>query len=858
MDLRYESYCVADPIVFEPLERLADSAARFPIADRRPPAGWRRTERHVWIGYHPVDIDLPEQGWKIHVSGTPDNAVTVLDTVWEFCVAHSLSFKFLRSIEILRYVNSKNASRASSGKLITIYPQNQQQLDLVLSELAGLLAGTRGPHILSDLRWQDGPLYLRYGAFLSRYCTLPDTDDIVESITGPDGRPVPDVRRPIFQVPPWVDVPARIAEQIAWQAECATGVEFPYLVKSALHFSNGGGVYLATDRVDGRTVVLKEARPFAGLDSNGTDAATRLRAEHAMMERLHDLDIAPRVLGYFTHWEHHYLVLEHIEGTTLHQCIVERHPLIRYRPTEEEVASYTAWATDIAEQVEHAVELLHRRAIAFGDLHTRNVLVRPDNRIALVDFEVCSDVADPRKPGLRAPGFTAPGVRSGVEADRFALACLRLSAYYPLTTLISRDASKARLLAEQTAERFPVPQGFTEQVLHDLTGGTFDPPPSRADFDWLTMRSAIVRSILCSASANRLDRLFPGDIEQFKHGGISFAHGAAGVLYALHRAQVDVDPEHVEWLLRTARTSPLVRSGFYNGLHGVAHTLAVLGRPEEAVELINRASDTAHGVQSLSLFSGHAGMGLNLLHFARETGEARYLGMALATAHRLEDGADRPLPPGLMHGWSGIALFYTDLYAETGDSRFLDDAHRCIERDLTHCTTTADGTLQVVDGSRIVAYLAAGSGGIGLAIHRFLQHRSDPRLHEALEGIRRACSIELVLQPGLFRGRAGFIALLSQTGSGTDDPALQQHVRQLALYTVPHEGGVAFPGEYLLRVSMDLATGSAGVLLAVGAALEKTAFLPFLEMAKTKSGSTHMRGGEGDGLRTELAGSAHR
>jgi hypothetical protein len=44
-----------------------------------------------------------------------------------------------------------------------------------------------------------------------------------------------------------------------------------------------------------------------------------------------------------------------------------------------------------------------------------------------------------------------------------------------------------------------------------------------------------------------------------------------------------------------------------------------------------------------------------------------------------------------------------------------------------------------------------------------------------------------------------------------------------------YRGHLAFPGNQLLRLSMDLATGTAGVLLALGAALhDEPVHLPFL------------------------------
>ena len=40
---------------------------------------------------------------------------------------------------------------------------------------------------------------------------------------------------------------------------------------------------------------------------------------------------------------------------------------------------------------------------------------------------------------------------------------------------------------------------------------------------------------------------------------------------------------------------------------------------------------------------------------------------------------------------------------------------------------------------------------------------------------------------------------------------------RLAWHALPYRDGIAFPGEQLLRLSMDLGTGTAGVLAAVAA-----------------------------------------
>jgi hypothetical protein len=75
-----------------------------------------------------------------------------------------IAFKFLRNEPVMVMFNSKSAHRGSSGKLVTIYPADEAQLELVLKELDGILDGVEGPYILSDLRYADGPLFVRYGA----------------------------------------------------------------------------------------------------------------------------------------------------------------------------------------------------------------------------------------------------------------------------------------------------------------------------------------------------------------------------------------------------------------------------------------------------------------------------------------------------------------------------------------------------------------------------------------------------------------------------------------------------------------------------------------------------------------------
>jgi serine/threonine protein kinase len=217
---------------------------------------------------------------------------------------------------------------------------------------------------------------------------------------------------------------------------------------------------------------------------------------------------------------------------------VRRHPLITRDPSPSDFENYTKWALDILDQVEQALETIHQQGIVYGDLHWYNVIVKPNGKIVLVDFELARYLPDASGPGLAAPGFVSSKARSGRSVDLYAVACLRLAMFLPLTVLLDKDPTKAAALVRGVEERFPVPKYFGQQILSVLGNDATDAASAISEFesdssDWDRVFASLVDGILVSGTPDRVDRLFPGDIEQFRDGGFTFAHGAACVLYAL-------------------------------------------------------------------------------------------------------------------------------------------------------------------------------------------------------------------------------------------------------------------------------------------------------------------------------------
>ncbi len=838
MDKEYAAYCVAGSPFYETMYSEQTAGVSFPIAERPLPEGWQRYEQDDWFVIDPNRSGMPVQGWKIHASTTLDNAERILDTVWDYCVPRGIVFKFLRSPSALLARVSKNAPRGYSGKFVAIYPIDDTECETILRELGELLDGEPSPYILSDLRWRNGPLYVRYGAFALRYA-VNDRGELVPAIADAEGNLVPDRRDPVFHLPPWVTLPDFLAPHLAAR-NTITVADLPYTIEQVMHFSNGGGIYVGKDTRTGEKIVLKEARPHAGLDAHGHDAVKRLEHEYDILRRLNGIPGIPEVYDLFWVGEHRFMAMKYIDGQVLGNAISRRYPLIDPITDPDKIASYTDWALDVHRQIEDTLTAVHERGVVYGDLHLLNVVVLPDGTITLLDFEVATPVEETTRPGLTHQGFAAPLSMTGVDVDLYALACLRLAMFLPMSELVWLHRPKAVHYAEIIAEHFPVPPEFLKRAIEIIVPPKYRSEPSpRIEPDrslWPRLREDLVNSIMTSATPERDDRLFPGDIEQFTEGGgIGLAYGAAGVLYAISTTGGGRYPEMEQWLLRRA-TNPVehTRPGLYDGLHGAAFALDHLGYRQEALDTLDICLRENWESLGSDLHSGLAGIGLNLLHFADLTGEP-VLRIAAHRAAELiagrldkEDPADDEVKisgngqpyAGLMQGCAGQALLLLRAYDDTGDRGFLDGAAIALRQDLRRCIVHPYGNLEVNEGWRTMPYLAAGSAGVGLALDEYLARRNDEQFAEAVSGIEWACRSTMYIQPALFAGRAGILLYLAgRSPSPTTDPCVIKQVRELAWHAVPYENGMAFPGTGLLRLSMDLATGSAGVLLALGAVL---------------------------------------
>lgn len=813
---------------------LPDGQGVFPTPAGVSWEGWARSEDDHWFRFLPPAVTLPDQGWKIHLSATPATAATVLEIASRYCNAARLAFKHLRTSDHLFASLAKDADRSGAGKFVTIYPQDTQALESTLRELDPLVRDLTAAYVLSDLRWESGPLYVRYGAFTARFIDHHGTRvPAVENLTS--GELVPDIREPSFVIPPWVSLPSFLEEQLAALQTSSAVTPLPTIV-GALHHSNAGGVYSCV--VEGTAAVLKEARPHVGFTPDGRDAVTRLAHESIVLASLPSDFPAPKVLLTVQTHGHLFVALNEISGITLEREVVARNPIGSPNTTEGELAAYREWALAISGRLRDVVRELHANDIAHGDLHPGNVIVDSSGSVSLIDFEMSTPTSD-LAVRFGVPGFVAPGRVTAMENDAYALAAIELYLFLPLVSLVGLSETKADELARAATSIFELPATWSDGVTTGFSAGAKPLASSSAAASRVGFPSRVrvdeqpddvydqLLSTLLADRESRSDRLWPGDPRQFDQPSWSLEHGALGVAVALDAAGHPPDPLVKTWvetrLLEGARHAPL---GLMNGLSGALRATRALGWDIIADEILHHVIAFDPSKTSSDLQSGLAGLGLALLPEVKRS-EAAGAALEQITTELERRLLSTPGPTkvgprrgGLFGGMSGVALFALEMHDRTGDDRFRKLARSAIEWDIGSLVESSDGTLLVNEGWRGLPYIGHGSAGIGLAIARYLLVDVDATLESILSRIVRASRVRFVAQAGWLQGRAGLISFLTELRnlgyrSDENDEAVAAHVDLLQLHLLHSPAGVRVVGDGLLRASCDFATGAAGVIEAL-------------------------------------------
>ncbi|WP_146166720.1 tetratricopeptide repeat protein [Streptosporangium nondiastaticum] len=416
-------------------------------------SAWTLRDSETWCMVTPVGYRPRRQGWKLHLSATVGSAHQVLRGAAGVLVAHGCAFKFAVSPRVTADLTSVRAPREHSGKFLTAYPADDDQLRTLAEELHRATLGLPGPAILSDRRYRpDSLVHYRFGCF-SPPRELDDEGFYRGRLQAPDGTLTADERNAWFSPPAWARPPFDPPVRTRGRRDRGGPVLIAgrYLVREAVRHSNRGGVYRARDEHTGEDVLLKEARAHVGAQPGGTDARDWLRYEAGVLTRLAPQGIAPAPREVFEAGGHVFLAEDLIDGENLHRWSAEeasRNGGLLPVPA--------AWR--LARELTRLVGDVHAAGFVLRDLKPTNVVMRPDGTPVLVDLE-CAVRTGTTVHVAGTQGFTAPehlsgagtGPAPGPEADCFSLGATLLHATAGINPLLAPDAPPARSAGDRLA-----------------------------------------------------------------------------------------------------------------------------------------------------------------------------------------------------------------------------------------------------------------------------------------------------------------------------------------------------------------------------------------------------------------------
>jgi class IV lanthipeptide synthase len=660
---------------------VADACRDAAASDWRPEPGLDSSK--MWIRVHNRTSVQRAQGWKLHVSASIWSAPEVLRRALPVLLADDASFKVTATPRALAQLNLGEAGMSQIAKFITIYPDDDAHAVRLARGLHDATRGLNGPRILSDRQLTPGSLvHYRYGGFIGRYVQLP-AGEVLPAISTPGGELVPDRRLTHYAPPDWAVDPF-VAAGVADTSPSSLPSPGPrYRVVKLVHRSPRGEVYLGIDLVAARRCVLKRAHAYASQDEHGRDARDRLRYEAQVLQRLAGSPAVPAVYALIENeadgdtW----LAMEDVDGIGF-----DRHLTLAYatgRPIADSVV--IDWGRHLAA----VIGAMHAEGLVYRDLKPSNLILAPDGRLRLIDFEMTHDLSSPEPAfGLGTPGYMSPQQRRhahpALADDVFALGAIL---YFALTgadpsgtpawsTLLDRpvrllnpaaSASLAevitRCLAPTTAQRYATMRDVDRALAaaqptpirtpqYEITA---DPEPAaRADAEALARRLA---DTLCATSQASPDGRGLQWVNNHR-AGLPIAYrtidvGAAGIVLSLCELVRRLHDEHhrsvleraADWLVCARPPEGPLNAGLYVGEGGVGMALLRAGQTLQRPDLVDAAANTGRTLSALpytspDLYNGAAGRLLFHLMLWDATGESEHLAAAASAGEWLIDSAE--------------------------------------------------------------------------------------------------------------------------------------------------------------------------------------------------------------------------
>ncbi|MRM98310.1 lanthionine synthetase LanC family protein [Lactobacillus taiwanensis] len=415
-----------------------------------------RDKNHVFLQFNFSEYELPDQGFKIHISVNLVNYQKILNIIFAFCRSNRITFKYISNYSILEKNIAGKSQDIFSGKFITIYPNTFNYFKKYIEDLYKVeqLKTKSSIFIITDRRYKDSNnIFYRYGA-------IGRNDGY---ILAPNGQKIKDNRSIGYKLPKFIDEPFPNNYDDNLKGKY---IFKKYIPEKGLNFKSSGSVFDVRRIQDNKIYIMKNAK--VGFSDDCNSEIKLLKKEKDNLIRLNKTGITfiPKYIDSFYEDKDYFLIETKAVGENGDEfrASIENNFMDK-NLRERTITKYNIVILDLLNKVEK----LHHYNIYIGDLSTRNIVINKHNKVCFIDLPQLTFLNDETLTShYRAKDFSDDETPflSSIEQDNRQLGYLILALFCRSNMFLLLDNSGKTTLRffEKYAQEFKIPNVFVEII----------------------------------------------------------------------------------------------------------------------------------------------------------------------------------------------------------------------------------------------------------------------------------------------------------------------------------------------------------------------------------------------------------
>lgn len=336
----------------------------------------------IWLTHNTKGVTL--NNWVLFISAITKHTIELLEFLLPIIKLYGVSFRIVKDELTTFNLNAGTFGFNEIGKVITIFPENDQQAARIADDVLKYTEQFKGPVVNNALRIGK----VLYGC----YCQQAKEGNIAT-----------------LYVPRGKKFPVKIEKK--YLKKRARRILGKYYIPISLIRSSPKGDILKginLKRLSFSLCLIKQGKSNTLDDYHDRDMSDRLLWQQYVLNDLAPFVRLPKALDYFSQDENHYLIMEYIEGEGLTNAIRRQQSNIPWKNISKNVKIelLTCYLKILT-----LIEKIHSRGYIHRDITDTNFIIQANGEIAVLDFELSYSIkkGEPSPPFiLGTPGYVAP------------------------------------------------------------------------------------------------------------------------------------------------------------------------------------------------------------------------------------------------------------------------------------------------------------------------------------------------------------------------------------------------------------------------------------------------------------------